>query len=91
MSKTPKLNYRYFAGWKVVGRYVRRGEKSRKRDKDGRPVFHIDQTEVVVPAVPGRGDPKWYHRHCRCLDPHAQYEDEDASHGITAFDIGADF
>ena len=35
-----------FEGWKSLGRGIKTGSKSFRRDKHGAPVFHIDQTYV---------------------------------------------
>jgi hypothetical protein len=48
-DKSKSINYRFYDGWKAVGRYVRKGEKAYYRNKAGIPMFHISQTEVIKP------------------------------------------
>lgn len=47
MRRLARDNWRLYDGWVAVGRHVRQGEKSVRRNKDGRPIFHIDQTDVT--------------------------------------------
>lgn len=42
-----KDNWRTFNGWKEVGRHVIKGQKC-SRDKDGRAIFHVSQTNVSI-------------------------------------------
>lgn len=46
--KLAKADYRTFDDWKAVGRFVLKGQKSIKRDKDGKCLFHINQTTIPV-------------------------------------------
>jgi len=41
-----------FDEWKKFGRSVKPGEKSYRRNKDGKPVFHKDQTKEFKLFVP---------------------------------------
>lgn len=36
--------YQTYRGWKAIGRYVRQGERHKKRNEVGECLFHIDQT-----------------------------------------------
>ena len=41
-----------FEGWKKLGRRIKAGEKSYKRNRNGTAVFHKDQTQKVKIYVP---------------------------------------
>jgi hypothetical protein len=47
-KKNSKKDYRTFDEWKNYGRHVIKGEKSKKRNKDGVAVFEINQTDKSV-------------------------------------------
>ena len=50
------MKARTFEGWKLLGYYVRKGEKASGRDKNNNPTFTRDQVEDAI-DVSG-GDPQ---------------------------------
>jgi hypothetical protein len=52
-----KKGYRTFDSWQHQGRVVVFGEKSERRDANGRPLFHLSQT-IPIPD-PDTSDEGW--------------------------------
>ena len=44
----PESEFQTFMGWKALGRYVRQGEKHRKRSEGGECLFHREQTNKKI-------------------------------------------
>ena len=55
--KLAESDYRTFGGWRAVGRHVIKGQKAARCDKDGRPLFHLNQTAVsIMFMTDGKGE-----------------------------------
>lgn len=48
VPKEPKGQWRTYDDWISAGRHVMKGQRSLRRDKDGKPVFGLEQTEETV-------------------------------------------
>lgn len=71
----PESEFQTFMGWKALGRYVRQGEKHRKRSENGECLFHKEQTNKKIYAGGyGRNhahqtfDDEWYKDRTRRME-----------------------